>query len=257
MRIAEHPREPFVVKLRGAAQGTGALVAEMVAASLAGELGLRVPPSALVHVPADLPTDDPDDELADLLRASVGLNLGFAFLSEGRAFVAGDAETIPLETRAATLWLDRFILNPDRTRRNPNLMIDREGVVLIDHGAALRFQYDWSRVTEESPRQVGESYEPHLFDTGAADESWRESDERFAARFSRGVLEAALARVPDDFLRSIPAGSDPADPVRRRAAYVAFLWKRLKAPRAFAIEPPRFAASARRGVPPPWVLAPR
>ena len=195
MRIAEHPREPLVVKLRGAAQGTGPLVAEMVAASLARELGLRVPPWSLVELPADTPSDDPDDELADLLRASVGLNLGLGFLAEARVFVAGDAERIPFETRAAILWLDRLILNPDRTRRNPNLMIDRDGVVLIDHGAALRFQYDWSRVTEEPPREVGESYESHLFDADAADERWREFDERFAARLSREVLELSLIHI--------------------------------------------------------------
>ena len=58
----------------------------------------------------------------------------------------------------------------------------------------------------------------------------REWDDVFAARLTRDVLDAAVEEVPDTFLEP----GEPDTLRRRRAAYSAFLWKRLKPPRAFA-----------------------
>ena len=54
-------------------------------------------------------------------------------------------------------------------------------------------------------------------------------DEALSALLPRTVLESAVQHVPDEFL---PEASGDAT-FRRRAAYVAFLWKRLKTPRPF------------------------
>jgi hypothetical protein len=66
-----------------------------------------------------------------------------------------------------------------------------------------------------------------------------EWDEVFAARITRDVIEAAVAEVPDSFLVPLldpgSRGANQDDALRRRrAAYSAFLWKRLKAPRVFS-----------------------
>ena len=63
-----------------------------------------------------------------------------------------------------------------------------------------------------------------------------ECDADLAPRLTREVLEDAVRSVPDEFLASLlpPAGNVE----RLRAAYVAFLWKRLHAPRPF-IDPGR------------------
>jgi hypothetical protein len=50
-----------------------------------------------------------------------------------------------------------------------------------------------------------------------------------AERLSRTTLESTLEMVPDEWLLS---ENDQARR-RRRAAFVAFLWKRLKSPRPF------------------------
>ncbi|MET0411423.1 MAG: hypothetical protein ABW217_08995, partial [Polyangiaceae bacterium] len=63
-------------------------------------------------------------------------------------------------------------------------------------------------------------------------------DESAARALPREVLRAACARVPTEFLTS---AFPEQDPERVRAAYVAFLWKRLKPPRPFV---PVAAASA-------------
>src|SRR5687767_4878768 len=51
----------FVTKLRGAAQGPSALVAEVVVAELATRLGLPVPERALMELERPIQTDDHND----------------------------------------------------------------------------------------------------------------------------------------------------------------------------------------------------
>jgi hypothetical protein len=67
----------FYTKLRGAAQGPASLVAEIVVGALADALGLSVPTRVLIDMPPGIPIDDPHQELAQLLRVSIGRNLGF------------------------------------------------------------------------------------------------------------------------------------------------------------------------------------
>jgi hypothetical protein len=216
-------------KLRGAAQGTGALVAEVVVAELAELLGLRVPARSLVVLGADVPSDDRNDELADLLRFSHGVNLGFTWLDGARDFTAAHVADVPADEASIVRWLDAFVANPDRTARNPNVVVWRGERWLIDHGAALGFQYDWSRVSEESARRVYSFRQPHLFATQATELA--ELDDVLAGMLTRERLEHAVAQVPDEFLT--PLLGEGGDLDRRRAAYVAVLWKRLKAPRAW------------------------
>jgi hypothetical protein len=120
-------------------------------------------------------------------------------------------------------------MNPDRTLRNPNILLWQRRPWLVDHGAALSFQYDWSSLTEQSPRELGFDVQAHLLFASSA--RMRKGDAELAATLSRDVLSAAVASVPTAFLQAaFPRG----DPERLRATYAAFLWKRLKAPRPFA-----------------------
>lgn len=244
--VVETAAGPRIVKLRGMAQGTGALVAEVIVAALAEALGLRVPARSLVRLEAGTPSDDRHGELADLLAASVGVNLGFELVAGARDLGADDVASVDHAERAAVLWLDRLVLNPDRTRRNPNLLRAGGRLWLIDHGAALRFQYDWPAVTESTPKEIGTTPAPHLFEAAAAAEDWPAWDRELAAKLTRDVLADAVAQVPDDFLVPLlpkpapeSAAATRADALgRRRAAYAAFLWKRLAPPRAFALGAP-------------------
>ena len=231
--VVETAAGPYLAKLRGAAQGTAPLVAEIVVAELAEALGLKVPPRAFISLDPDLPSDDPDQELReDLLDASQGLNLGFRFLEDAREIRRDEAADAPDELAQRVLWLDALVMNPDRTPANPNILVGEGGPWLIDHGAALPFQYRWSAVSEDSPRRTDYALARHLFgDRGLRLATW---DERLAPRLTREVLESAVARVPEDFLRPLVVpGGDAERVARRRRAYEAFLWKRLKPPRPF------------------------
>ena len=70
----------YVLKFRGAGQGVKVLVAEVVVGELARRLGLRVPRLTVVDLRAPIARYEADEEVQDLLTASLGLNLGIDFL---------------------------------------------------------------------------------------------------------------------------------------------------------------------------------
>jgi hypothetical protein len=255
--VVETDAGPCIVKLRGAAQGTGPLVAEIIVGAIADAMGLSVPARMLVNLQPTMNIPERDAELRDLMGASIGTNLGFAYLADARELVLTEIDKVSTADRAAIFWLDRFVMNPDRNARNTNLLWSKNKLWLIDHGASLGFQYDWSTVTESSPTRQFVETEPHLFAASLSTADVATADERFAKIITRETLERAVAEVPDGFI--LPLLGRDADLVsasealrRRRVAYSTFLWKRLSGPRSFA--DPRAVPEPRvRTGPPDWV----
>ena len=64
----------YVLKFHGAGQGPLALAAEIIAGEIGRALGLKVPELVLMEVDAALGRNEPDYEIRELLRASMGLN---------------------------------------------------------------------------------------------------------------------------------------------------------------------------------------
>jgi hypothetical protein len=220
----------FYTKLKGAAQAPASLVAETIVGSLADTLELPVPARVLIEIPTDVFVDNLQEELRRLVRASAGLNLGFQALPEVRCFQAADLPRVDPDHASQIVWLDGLVQNPDRTAKNPNLLWSHGQLWLIDHGASLGFQHAWTRVTEKSPRQGGWSVESHALGSRAM--HLDVVDGAMAERLSRATLESTLDIVPDEWLLNENDQNDEATR-RRRAAFVAFLWKRLKRPRPF------------------------
>ena len=226
----------FYTKLRGAAQAPASLVAEVVVGALADALGLPVPARVLIDIPSDLRADDPHQELAQLLSLSVGANLGFQYLAAGvRDFRQADVPRVEADLASRIVWLDGLVQNPDRTAKNPNLLWSHDRLWLIDHGACLGFHHRWRDVTKESPRARGWQLGDHVLESRAT--RLPLVDDALAGLLDRSVLQSAVDVVPDEYLSA--DGADTAR--RRRAAYVAFLWKRLKRPRPFV--PPETVAA--------------
>lgn len=225
----------FLTKLRGAAQGTAALVSEIVVAALAEALGFWVPSQVFISIDASTQNDINEDEFLDLLGASHGLNLGFQYLENARDLRPRDIESMDQELAGQVLWLDALVMNRDRTPSNPNLMVCQNRLWVIDHGAALPFQYHWSKVTEDVPRRLNYAMDRHLFwEKATTLQQW---DSALAAKLSRDVIQNAVAHIPDCFLRPLCRPGAVAEQLeRRRQAYGVFLWKRLKFPRPFVPE---------------------
>jgi hypothetical protein len=220
---------PYFVKLSGAGHGLPALVAEVIVAELAESIGLRVPERALLAIDANFESANRDPELLELFRASQGLNLGLATLAGARAFVADDITHVSADDASRIVWLDWLVMNPDRTTRNPNLMMRQGRIWLIDHGSALVFHHNWSSVTEDSPHQPWPAGRSHVLLPRAA--HLRDWDAILSESMRHETLVAAVDRVPDEFLRPLVNGERAAGLSRRRAAYAAFLWKRLRSPK--------------------------
>ncbi len=252
----EEPGERQFTKLRGAAQGTGPLVAEVIVAVLAESLGLRVPRRALVELPQGVESLDENDELADLLRASAGVSLGFVYLDDASNFgPTTDLERISDEEAAAILWLDGLVANPDRTARNPNLLWQGDALWLIDHGAALGFQYALPNVDRSAARRPYLLREPHLLQSLVPDGAlW---DAGLAARITPEVIADAVAEVPDAFLTPLLAADGEETLAARREAYVDYLTRRLEPPRPFLTPVAAPPNEQRRRGRPAWVTRPR
>lgn len=220
----------FVVKFRGAGQGAKALVAELVAGMLARAAGLPVPDLAIVEVAPAFGRTEGDPEIQDLLRASHGANVGVRYLDGAFNFdllAAGDLVTA--ELAADLVWLDAWLTNPDRTARNPNLLVWERTVWLIDHGACIYAHHDWPRVDEARTRAPFPNIRDHILLTSSGD--LRAADARMMARLTAGAIGGVLEAVPEALLLD-RAGEFPSAAAARRR-YVDYLSVRLRSPRAF------------------------
>ena len=140
----------YVLKFRGAGQGPLALVAELIAGEIGRLIGLPVPEIVFVEVAEAFGGNEPDEEVRDLLRASVGLNLAMDYLPGSVMFDVAAGDRVSAGVASLAVWFDAFVTNVDRTARNPNLLYWHKSPYFIDHGAALYFQHNWTNV-EQAP----------------------------------------------------------------------------------------------------------
>lgn len=218
--------DSYVVKFRGAGQGPKALISELLAAELGRALGLPIPNAAIVVLEDGFGAAEPNPEIQDILRASVGANFGLAFLSGALGFdLAADAGLISDELAAEIVWFDAYVTNVDRTIRNPNLLVWQGRPWLIDHGAALYVHHRWAgwrtRVDSRFPQIRDHVLLPRAADLAAA-------DARLRPRLDERVVREIVQQVPDEWLG---AESEFADLAAHRAAYLEYLLGRLNGPR--------------------------
>ena len=221
----------YVVKFRGAGQGPRVLVAEWLAGEIGRALGLLVPDLVAVDLDAAIGDSEPHQEIRDLLVASVGRNIGLDFLPGSMTFNPVVDSTPDPDWAAAVIWLDGLVTNPDRSPKNPNLLVWHGRPWLIDHGAALYIHHTWRDPDAHARRPHAERLADHVLLPFAA--SIAAADERLAPLVTDGLLEQLVAAVPDDWLALDPVIGDAA---AQRRAYVAYLRRRLESPRPF-VEP--------------------
>ena len=97
----------------------------------------------------DLARTEPDPEIHALIHDSAGLNLALDYLP-GSVTYDPIVEQLDADLASRIVWLDAFTTNPDRTHRNPNLMVWQGKVWLIDHGAAFFYQHNWNAFLENA-----------------------------------------------------------------------------------------------------------
>lgn len=132
----------YLLKFYGAGQGTKALIAELIGGEIARALGFKVPEIVFAQLDHSFGQIEGDEEVQDLLKASVGLNLALHYLSGAITF---DPLVTDVDSRLASqiVWLDCLLNNVDRTARNTNMLMWHKELWLIDHGASLYFHHSW------------------------------------------------------------------------------------------------------------------
>jgi hypothetical protein len=238
----------FVVKFRGAGQGAKALIAELITGRLAQLVGLPVPELAIVELAAAFGRSEPDPEIQDILRGSHGVNVGLRYLDGAFNFdlaAAGDLISTGLATRL--VWLDALVTNPDRSHRNPNMLVWERRPWLIDHGGTLYAQHNWPAVDEARTRTPFPGIRDHVLLDRAGDLD--AIDGELAAILAPAAIEGVLAQVPDDLFTDPVSGGEFASAKDARARYLAYLCTRLRAPRDFVAEAIRARDQLRREPP--------
>jgi hypothetical protein len=219
----------YVVKFRGAGQGTRALVAEVIAGELARALGLPIPEQVIVEIDPALGVAEPDPEIQDLIVASPGANLGMDFLPGAATYSPAAGWTPDPALAAEIVWFDAFLTNVDRTAQNPNLLLWHDRLWLIDHGASLYLQHGGLRPAEHAGRPFPQIAEHVLLPIA---DSIVGADARLARQLDRPLLQAIVSLVPEDWF----AGTS-------EETYVEYLLRRIESPRDFVEEAERARAS--------------
>jgi HipA-like protein len=218
----------YVCKFRGAGQGAKVLVAEVLVGELARRLDIATPELVVVDLDAAIGKYEADEEVQDLLTASIGPNLGVDFLPG--SFGYDSACTPDPEVAARILWLDALCANVDRSWRNPNLLVWHRDVWAIDHGACLYFHHGWSGGVGSPARFAAQPYDAsdHVLATYRRGVPAVDAD--LAPRVTRDLLVEVAELVPDVWLEPVP-GAETPDALR--AAYVEFLLARVQGDRAW------------------------
>ncbi|MFT7589492.1 MAG: hypothetical protein ACI959_001710 [Limisphaerales bacterium] len=210
----------YVLKFRGAGQGKKALIAELIGGELARLLGLKVPELVFMNLDDSFSKTEPDEEIQDLLKFSVGLNLGLHFLSGAITF--DPVVSLPDSmTSSKVVLLDSLISNIDRTVKNTNLLNWNKELWLIDHGASFYFHHNW------------DTWETHLNRTfpliknhvllEAAD-NLTEAVEEIKKQLNQDIIFEIVSKIPEDWLTE---ESNPLSPDEIRSAYIQFINAKL------------------------------
>lgn len=206
----------YVLKFRGAGQGKKTLVAEFIGGELARAIGLNVPELVFMNLDESFGKTEPDEEIQDLLKFSVGLNLGLHFLSGAITFDPLITRIDPL-TASKVVLLDSLISNIDRTAKNANLLSWHNELWIIDNGASFYFHHNWP-TWEDHLQRTFPFVKDHILlqQATALPEAAREIQQAIGPE----IITEIVSQVPEDWLLS---ESDPLSPDQMRAAYIQFL----------------------------------
>ncbi len=210
----------YVLKFRGAGQGSKALIAEIIGGEIARALGLKVPEIVYADVNEAFGRTEPDEEIQDLLKASTGLNLGLHYLSGAMTF---DPVVYNVDAKLASeiVWLDALLMNVDRTVRNTNMLMWKKELWLIDHGASLYFHHTWNQWEEQALKHFVQIKDHVLLPWATELES---ADVQFRNILNEALLQEIVNLIPDIWLEdNSPFESTEA----HREAYFRFLVNRI------------------------------
>lgn len=206
----------YVLKFRGAGQGKMALIAEFIGGELARSIGLKVPELVFMNLDDSFSKTEPDEEIQDLLKFSVGLNLGLHFLSTAITFDPLVTK-VDAMTASKVVLLDSIISNIDRTDKNTNLLQWNNELWVIDNGASFYFHHNWDNWRNHLSRTFP-LIKDHVLLKQA--DKLTEAVAEIKRLITPDKIAAIIAAIPEDWLTS---ESESMAPNKMRAAYIEFI----------------------------------
>ena len=175
---------------------------------------------------------------SNTLATSVGQNIGLDFLPGSLTFNPAADVVTDADWAADVVWFDAFVTNPDRSAKNPNMLVWHGRTWLIDHGAALYIHHTWRDPAEHARRPFERTAEHVLLPFAGSIEA---ADSRLAGLVTSGLLEGLVSAIPEVWL--------PRDPLvggasAQRRAYVDYLMGRLGDRAGFVTEAERARTAA-------------
>ncbi|WP_339841886.1 HipA family kinase [uncultured Maribacter sp.] len=210
----------YVLKFRGSGQGKKSLIAEFIGGELARAIGLKVPELVFMNLDDSFRNTEPDEEIQDLLKFSVGLNLGLHFLSGAITFdpLISRADAM---TASKVVVLDSLISNIDRTAKNANLLYWHNELWVIDNGASFYFHHNWE-IWESHLSRTFPFIKDHVLLEQANDLT--EAAHEIHGLLTPEKITDIVSNIPEDWLIS---DSDFLNTDEKRAAYIQFITTKL------------------------------
>lgn len=210
----------YVLKFRGAGQGVKSLIAELIGGEIARAIGLKVPEIVFANLDEAFGRTEPDQEIQDLLKASVGLNLALHYLSGAITY---DPSIIKIDPIPASqiVWMDCLLTNVDRTSRNTNMLVWNKELWLIDHGAALYFHHSWHNWEKQANRPFIQVKDHVLLQQATCLDT---VDAQIKLILTADRLRSIVSLIPDEWLTGELNFETPG---HYRQAYTQFLVSRI------------------------------
>lgn len=210
----------YVIKFKGAGQGKKALIAELVGGLLAKEIGLKMPELVFMNLDESIGKTEGDEEIQDLLKFSVGLNLGLHFLSGAITYdpLVSIADSY---TASKVVLLDSIITNIDRTAKNTNLLNWNNELWLIDHGASLYFHHNWNNWKDHLDRTFPDIMDHVLLERA---DKLTEACTEIEQLLNRDKITEIVAVIPEDWLSD---ASNVLSTDEMRTAYIDILMSKI------------------------------
>ena len=206
----------YVLKFRGAGQGKKALVAEFLGGEIARAINLKVPELVFMNLDDSFSKTEPDEEIQDLLKFSVGLNLGLHFLTGAITFDPL-VSTVDALVASKVLLLDSLISNIDRTTKNTNLLYWNKEVWVIDNGASFYFHHDWKTWKNHLTRTFP-LIKDHVLLRSAT--KLEEASKEIQQLLNSDKIIEIVSNIPEDWLVS---EADTMTSTEMRKAYIEFI----------------------------------
>jgi hypothetical protein len=210
----------YVLKFSGAGQGKKALIAEFLGGEIARAINLKVPELVFMNLDDSFSRMEPDEEIQDLLKFSVGLNLGLHFLSGAITYDPLVSEVDEL-TASKVVLLDSLISNIDRTAKNPNLLHWNQELWVIDNGASFYFHHDW-KTWENHLTRTFPLIKDHVLLPRAT--KLKEAAKEIQQLLNADIIKEIVSNIPEDWLVS---PEDTMLPEEMRKAYTEFISTRF------------------------------